>query len=583
MRVALPVLLAALLIYAFQALDRRSNPQGSALDFLLARLPNPAPRPDPRVVIVAIDDATLDDARVPKWGPAAIDRTAHTHVIHAVHDAGAAAIGMDVFFDEPSQDPFVDLDLAKAMDAAGSVVMTLAATPNVDPHRGSRRFTDPPDPYVSTGKIRLASPIIRRWEATQTVLGIEFDQRDGERRVPAFAQEVWQTYRESQGRPLPEPVRFLGNSVGDRGDAVMGIRWPAPPALAAFTVVPYRDVWDGTWLRAHPDGFRGKIVLIGRVSAGGEDVQRTPVGPLPGVAVHAAALQTLLDRSYPLNRPLISRLLTWLLFALVTLVAYRYSLVVAGVVGACLSLIVWAAARAALLHLPSYWIDPVPATLAVGSVLLVRLLWQTGAAQGVLRRFVDPDVADELLRTGRIVQRQREATVLYTDVRNYTDLSERLEPDQLLVTLNRHFAWMDAVIRRHGGRVNKHTGDALMALFQARGSEHALRAASAAAELLRTADQRQGSARELRFGIGIHSGIVAMGELGASKAEYAAIGDAVNVAARLESATKESGVPVLISASTAALLEGRIALNPLGEISLRGKAEKMQVFTLAGE
>jgi adenylate cyclase len=585
-----PALVSAGLVAGVKALEYRAGIQGWALAWLTGRVRSAAPRPDPRVVVVGIDEATLKDPRLPHWGPDILDRRAHAEVLRRLHAAGAAVIGLDLIFDRPADDPFADAELAAAMGEAAPVVLTVAAAPDPDHAGRPAGLVEPPPDYLAVERLRLASPLVQRWATTQTTFGIEIDHVESEHGGPGqlirpFGFELYQAYREAGGDPEPAPVRVLGREL-------MAIRWPAAPVPEAFTVVPYGKLWDGSWLREHPDGLKGKAVLIGQVSpTGAGDAHRTPGGTVSGIFVHAAALQTLLDRSSPADCPWwVSLLLAAAAFALVTLCAYRFAPGRVALGTGVLILAVWAVSYAALARVPSVWLNPMTATLAAATALVTRLFWHNVTALGALGRFVDPDLAQELAATGRVApwrEGQWEATILFADLRSYTELSERLAPDEMMRLLNDHFTWTDGVIRAHGGRVDKHVGDALMAVFTAANNRHALQAVAAAAALVRGAAEREAVTPGLRFGIGIHSGTLEMGELGGKrtggKVEYGAIGDTVNVAARLEGATKEMGVQVLISAATASRLPAGTALLPLGEVSLKGKSSPVAVYTLPAE
>lgn len=571
-----PALVAAGLAGGVHLLERHLNVHGWALVWLMGQARAAAPEPDPRIVVVAIDEATLADPRLPRWGPGTLDRAAHVATVRRLRAGGAAAIGVDLFFDQPAEDPFTDEELASAFSEAGNAVLALGADP------AARRFLEPPAPYVQAETLRLASPVVEAWPTTRTTFGFYLDQPDRDQLVRAFAHELAQVYREARGQPLPDPVGVLAEGFGK---GLIAIRWPARPTRGAFTVVSYREIWDGSWLRAHPDGLKDKAVLVGQVArAGGGDVHRTPVGPVPGVFVHAAALQTLFDRSYPVKPPLnLNAALAAVAFLLASLLAHRLPPLRAALANLLLCAAVWGAAWAALSGRPAVWLNPTVASLVPWAVLGTRLFWQHYAARRALGRFVAPELAHELATTGRLAperEGQREATVLFADLRNYTDLAEGLAPYALLQALNDHFVWMDGVIQRHGGRVDKHVGDALMAVFEGPGNDHATAAVAAAAELGRFAGGRPGAALPFRFGVGLHSGTIATGALGGAKLEYGTIGDTVNVAARLEAATKDLDVPVLLSAATAGLLATRSALVPAGELTLKGRSAPVAVFTL---
>jgi adenylate cyclase len=472
LRWLVPACLAWLLVLLVALAEPADNREGAALVFLARHVLSSAPRPDPRIVIVALDDATLADPRLPKWGPDTLNRRSHAQLTRRLKEAGAAAIGLDIYFEEPSDNPFDDLELARAIEEAGNVVITLPAGANTA-ERGRERFKPLPNAFQQLSGLRAASPLVRRWKATETVIGVEIDQDAGGPRVPAFSQAIYAAYQEARGLPLPPDVGVLHGKEG--GAALIMIRWPPWPAQAAFSRLSYRDVWDASAIRQRPQSVAGKVVLVGRVSnTGADDEHRTPVGSLPGVYVHAIALQTLMDRVTTRVAP------TWaqnfavlLVFLLVTLLAYRYPLGWATAFTTAVCLAIWALSLTLLLR-ARVWFDPVEPAVTAVAVLLVRLAWQTQAAGAALRRFVDPAVVNELVATGEIRDTQAEATVLFSDIRNYTDLSERLAPDQLLQTLNQHFAWMDAIIRRHSGEVNKHTGDAVMA-FSSAASTHSTR------------------------------------------------------------------------------------------------------------
>jgi adenylate cyclase len=216
------------------------------------------------------------------------------------------------------------------------------------------------------------------------------------------------------------------------------------------------------------------------------------------------------------------------------------------------------------------------------------LLARAAAYRRALTYFAGSDAADLIAADGSLYRRTRVLTIFFSDVRGYTTLSEQLEPDALMDLLNAHFRWLDALVERNGGRVSAHIVDAMLAVFE--GSRlrpnHAERALRTAVEACLTRAQRRGGADRLEFGIGIHTGEATSGTLGERKREYTVIGDAVNVAARLQQATRDVGVIVL--ASEAALeAAGPVStadrFTRLDALQLKGKAEPVPVFTLDGD
>jgi adenylate cyclase len=222
---------------------------------------------------------------------------------------------------------------------------------------------------------------------------------------------------------------------------------------------------------------------------------------------------------------------------------------------------------------------------------MVVQLEQGQRMRDLFGRYVSREVADEVIAHGANLGGDLvEATILFADIRGFTSLSERLPAPQVVDILNRYFTHMVEVIVAEGGLVNKFGGDSLLAVFGApiAQPDHALRGVRTAVrmiEALRTfnAEQRERMLPELVIGIGIASGEVVAGNIGGhARLEYTVIGDPVNLAARLQALTKEAGCALLVSAETQRRLgNGATLLEALGNVEVRGKAEAVQIYTLA--
>lgn len=207
----------------------------------------------------------------------------------------------------------------------------------------------------------------------------------------------------------------------------------------------------------------------------------------------------------------------------------------------------------------------------------------------LLHRFVPSPVADQMISNPRQVKtggEKRFITALFADMRGFTPLSEALAPEMLLELLNQHFALIGQVIESEGGVITNFAGDSLLAVFNAPRelSDHALRAARAGLEIqnsLRCLYQspRNGMPFVVDFGAAIHSGWAVVGYLGyENRLEYTAIGDVVNVTARLSGHAKAG--QVLLTQDTLHLLGERVSSFPLGAVSLRGRLEPVQAHEL---
>jgi class 3 adenylate cyclase len=227
--------------------------------------------------------------------------------------------------------------------------------------------------------------------------------------------------------------------------------------------------------------------------------------------------------------------------------------------------------------------------LGSGFNAMVAGLREREAIKDTFGRFVSQDVAAAVLENRVPLQGElREVTVLFQDIRGFTSLSEHTSPVILLHMLNGFFTEMVAAVEAHGGTVKQFTGDGLMALFSApvqHGEEpiRAVRAALTMLERLDTFNQHrlQGGEAALRIGVGIHTGEVVAGNIGPdTRMEYGVVGDAVNVASRVQGLTKEVGAAILVTDVTAARLEERFLFGKQAVLPVRGKTEPIQVIEI---
>ena len=211
----------------------------------------------------------------------------------------------------------------------------------------------------------------------------------------------------------------------------------------------------------------------------------------------------------------------------------------------------------------------------------------------LLGKVVSPAIASELLRKKvTLGGEQREVTVLFSDLRNFTRMSEGLDPEEMLAILNHYFTRMAGIVEKHGGVVDKYVGDALMALFGApvASTDDADRALRAALEMTTALDElnQQWHRRGLPtvgVGIGINTGVVVAGNMGSEKRlNYTVIGDGVNLASRLEELTKTPDYEsrVIVSGATLAKAKEKYRTRRLGEVAVKGKQIQTEIFALLG-
>jgi adenylate cyclase len=212
--------------------------------------------------------------------------------------------------------------------------------------------------------------------------------------------------------------------------------------------------------------------------------------------------------------------------------------------------------------------------------------------RNLLNLYVSPEVARDALEHGTALGGQLiECTVLFSDIRSFTSLSEKLPADELITLLNQYMSQMVDAIVANGGMVNKFGGDSLLAVFGTPlnpAADHAEKAVSAAQGMRRAlADFNRQQALvgsvQLRFGIGIATGNVVAGNIGgAERIEYTVIGDTVNLASRLQDLTKEVGQEILVHESTYAAMTHKVKAVLLPPMAVRGKSETVKVWAVEG-
>jgi len=206
-------------------------------------------------------------------------------------------------------------------------------------------------------------------------------------------------------------------------------------------------------------------------------------------------------------------------------------------------------------------------------------------------RYVSRQVMDSVLSSGQTPQvkgDRRKITVMFCDIRGFTSMSEQMRPEEVVALLNEYFERMVEIVFRNQGTLDKFIGDGMMVIFGAPADdpyqeEHALRAAEEMQRELRALSekwQREGRP-PIRIGIGINSGTAIVGNIGASeRMEYTAIGDTVNLASRLQAATRDVNADILMSEYTYHALRGVVKANKIGPVQVKGRSEPVVTYAV---
>ncbi len=381
------------------------------------------------------------------------------------------------------------------------------------------------------------------------------------------------------------------------------IRYPGPWAgmdVTPFAVVIAQYVHATTQPAAAQAlaEFKDSVAFVGMTYEGVPDVLSTPLQrSCPGVAVHAAMAWTILNGAFLREAPLWMDLAFVLLVSVIagslaTWAPVRFGAPVAPVLMAA----AWGGSYSAFIG--GYVLWTLAPILAGGTSFAVLMTYRQVFTESRRRRlrkifsqYLSPEAVREIVNVSDqhvLAARQMEAVVLFSDIRGFTTLSERLGPVAIVDVLNEYFEAMTEIIQRHGGAVNKFVGDAIFATFGVpiRHADDARRAVRAAIEMqqrlarMREVWRAQGRP-EFRIGIGISRGEVVAGTIGSERRkDSTAIGDAVNVGARLEELTKEFKEQILVSQAIWDEVKDEVQGTALGETSIRGRAAGTHIHAI---
>ena len=591
---ALAVLFALLVLADFNWLNLTRIIDQRGGDVLLTLNAQNRPQSD-RVVIIDIDQKSLEELN-DEAGSWPWPRSVHGELIEQIARQHPQAIAFDILFNEP--DVFrPEHDEAFAQAVASHPEVWLAMTLNSD---GLGAVVSELPPAVGAKPLGRPAP---------------------DARAPIMLPLVVAQFPQAMRGGL---INFTSDSDGvGRHHALYGDRsgWRFPSLAARIIAAAQRPLsqssqvllnWRSGWqhisfsdlyhdsLREHPqrpaDEFKGKIVIVGTSAPGLMDFRVTPLGSTyPGVEILATALDNLARGDW--LREVQRRTMAPLALALIGLLSFGF----ARSIGAQRLLLVMIGLTIAViggswLMLTSGTFVPVFGALTFGWAFY---LVATGIAYieerarrlrtaSMFMRFLDPRVVTELIDRGEIDYRKaaeaRSVSVLFSDIRGFTALSEVTAPEAVVTLLNAYFSRQAGVIFAHAGTLDKFIGDAIMAFWGAPVShpDHAARAVAAALDMSSALEEMRGELGELgaglEIGIGIHSGSAVVGFIGSNdRLDYTAIGDTVNLASRVEGLTK--GIArVLVTEATRDAAGDLFEWRDCGLHSVKGRELGVRLF-----
>ncbi len=554
--------------------------------------------PDPGVVIVDIDEKSLAKMQEPA-GRFPWPRVVYAELLEGLMAQEPRAVVFDLLFSEKDAfRPESDRAFIEAALPHPNIFFPMLRLDRRDDPNGARAAELAP--LVGLVRRPEADPRTRIALVPPLALPSEL-WRGGPINFVEDADGVGRRYLLRSvvgGWELPSlPARValeLGWPVPDADDFILAWRGTARGLPRASFADLYEDFARSA--RTRPaDEFTGRIVVVGAAAPGLGDLRVTPLSATqPGVEILATAIENLKNGRAMRRAP------PWLPFGVALLLVGALFAAFARNVDASRSALALGAASA--LVLAASW-------FAAGRLLLLPLLAPLAAAWlyyfaaalaaylrerrarqetiAMFSRFVNPHVVRELLERGGLEGegRSREVTLLFSDIRGFTRLSETRPPEEVVAILNRYFTRQVEVIFRHGGSLDKFIGDAIMAFWGAplddpEHARHAVACALDMADALLAFRAELGDAGQgFDAGIGLHSGAAVVGLIGSDRRrEYTSIGDTVNLASRIEGLTKDAGRRILVSRETMERCAGAFDFVSCGTYPVKGRAQPVELF-----
>ena len=369
----------------------------------------------------------------------------------------------------------------------------------------------------------------------------------------------------------------------------------------SFPYVSATDVLNG---RVPQEQLVGRIVLVGTTAPGLMDLRATPVGAAyAGVEVHANLIAGLLDGTlkhrpaYILGADVVMVLAAGALMIFLLPLLSPFRSTVLGLIVLLLLL----STNFVFWHIGNVVLPLANSLLTISLLYALNMSWgyfvesrTKRQLTGLFGQYVPPELVEEMSRDPEhysMAGRKAELTVLFSDIRGFTTISEGLEPDELATLMNQYLGAMTIIVRQHRGTLDKYIGDAIMAFWGAPvdDAEHAKNAVLTALEMQAAlGDLNKKFAQRgwpiLKIGVGVNSGSMTVGDMGSSvRQSYTVMGDAVNLGSRLEGITKQYGVGIVVGEATRELLKKEFVFRELDRVRVKGKDAPVGIYEPLGE
>lgn len=555
--------------------------------------------PTDKIVIIDIDEKSLEQMAA-THGRYPWPRSVHAELIEGIERQQPQAVLFDIIFADPDlQHPEDDAYLTEVAGQYNNLFFPYVRMQSeskgegvaLDNYGASLGFIEPLSTRTGDSAALLLPYLALELNGRLGTINF-IEDRDGVgRRYPLYLQEGdWR---------LPSIInkvaKYLGYSIPDTESLLLNWQGPVLSYSRHSYAALYEDLLRENPLRAANE-FTDKIVIIGSTATGMHDLRVTPMGSLhPAIEIIATAIDNLrngdhiveVHRLTPFLITLVSIGGLWLLF-----MTGSTPLLVGGLT------LLWTFVLMAVEYL---WLGQQVLIPVISTLIFIWLYYALAALYAfrteqrareqsiqIFSRFLDPRVVDELVSSGESVlnmkSESRQITVLFSDIRGFTTMSEQHSAEEIVDILNRYFSRQVEVVFKHGGTMDKFIGDAIMAFWGAPVTDdnqaaNAINASLNMVDVLMAFRQElDAETREFDVGIGIHTGDSVVGFIGSeNRLDYTAIGDTVNLASRIEGQTK--GIArILVSDETRKQCSDEFEFIEHGIFKVKGRAEEVQLF-----
>ncbi|MFA4915567.1 MAG: adenylate/guanylate cyclase domain-containing protein [Syntrophales bacterium] len=374
--------------------------------------------------------------------------------------------------------------------------------------------------------------------------------------------------------------------------------------LGPVKTFPHYSVSDIINGRLSPDHFRGKIVIVGATAIGIYDLRVTPFSTVyPGVEVHATVIDNILQQNF-LQQSFWTKVLDFcaiVFFGLIIGIVIPRLKAVSGIIISIFIIAVFVITNTYIFSHYNIWLNLIYPLLTMLAVYMAITIYryiteekEKKKIRGAFQYYLTSSVINEMLKDPsklKLGGDKKNLTALFSDIRGFTTVSEKLTPEELVHLLNEYLTAMTDLVFKYDGLLDKYMGDAIMAVFGAPldQPDHPMRACKTALDMMEALKKLQKKWADegrpvLDIGIGINSGDMVVGNMGSEmRFDYTVMGDSVNLASRLEGINKEYGTNIVISEYTYAAVKDAMFCRELDSVRVKGKKLPVKIYELLGE